>query len=124
MDNIMETEKLILTLEKKLLEPSVRCSSETLQEILDAEFIEFSSSGKIYTYDRETVIDEKVNMKVADWKIVDFRVKWLSERCLLATYRLIKENLKRGKCSLRSSIWQKQNHEWKMIFHQGTIEKI
>jgi len=57
------------------------------------------------------------------WEIKEFTIKQLSNECILATYKVIKyselnENMK---YSLRSSIWQRLNGKWKMIFHQGTI---
>lgn len=120
MKDDLEVEELILTLEERLLNPEVRCSKQKLEELLDEEFIEFRSSGNIYIYDKDKVIDTQINLEVLNWRIVDFKIKWISKECILATYRLVKDSIGTKEYSLRSSIWKKQNHRWKMIFHQGT----
>ena len=99
----------------------VRCSKQSLQELLDENFMEFCSSGRVYIYDINTVIDEEVKGEWDSWRIIDFRIKNLSQDCILATYRFIKENQGQKKCSLRSSIWRNIEQKWKMIFHQGTL---
>lgn len=120
MNDSIELEQLILALEERLLNPEVRCSKQKLEELLDEEFIEFCSSGNIYIYDKDKVIDTEINLEVANWRILDFKIKWISKECILATYRLVKDSIGTKEHSLRSSIWKKQNHQWKMIFHQGT----
>lgn len=120
MDDSIEVEQLILTLEKRLLNPKVRCSKKELEGLLDEEFIEFGSSGNVYIYDKEKVIDTQINLEVVNWGILDFKIKRISKECILATYRLVKDSIGTKEYSLRSSIWKKQNHRWKMIFHQGT----
>lgn len=120
MNDGIEVEELILALEERLLNPKVRCSKQKLEELLDEEFIEFCSSGNIYIYDKDKVIDTQINLEVVNWRILDFKIKWISKECILATYRLVKDSIGTKEYSLRSSIWKKQNHRWKMIFHQGT----
>ena len=120
MKNGIEVEELILALEERLLNPKVRCSKKKLEELLDEEFIEFCSSGNIYIYNKEKVIDTQINLEVVNWRILDFKIKWISKECILATYRLVKDSTETKEYSLRSSIWKKQNNQWKMIFHQGT----
>ncbi|MHC1748213.1 MAG: DUF4440 domain-containing protein [Cellulosilyticaceae bacterium] len=116
----IEVGELILTLEERLLNPEVRCSKQKLEELLDEEFIEFCTSGNIYIYDKDKVIDTQTNLEVVNWRILDFKIKWISKECILATYRLVKDSSAIKEYSLRSSIWKKQNNRWKMIFHQGT----
>ena len=120
MKDGIEVEELILSLEEKLLNPEVRCSKQKLEELLDEEFIEFCSSGNIYIYNQEKVIDTEINLETTNWKILEFNIKWISEECILATYKLAKDSTVTKEYSLRSSIWKKQGHQWKMIFHQGT----
>ena len=120
MKDGIEVEDLILALEEKLLNPEVRCSKQKLEELLDEEFIEFCSSGNIYIYNQEKVIDTEINLETTNWKILEFNIKWISKECILATYKLAKDSTVTKEYSLRSSIWKKQGHQWKMIFHQGT----
>ena len=58
-----------------------------------------------------------------NWEIKDFRIKKLSEDCVMALYKLIKNNRcdNEKKYSFRSSIWKNVNNKWKLYFHQGTI---
>lgn len=120
MNDGIEVEELILTLEERLLNPEVRCSKQQLEELSDGEFVEFCSSGDIYIYDKDKVIDTQINLEVDNWRILDFKIKWISEECILATYMLVKYSMETKKYSLRSSIWRNQDLQWKMIFHQGT----
>lgn len=111
-------EQLIFELEKKLLKPEIRKSSEELEKLLANDFIEFGSSGK--TYNKEEVIESLANEDDSfTFEIDDFKTYQLSENIILATYRLLKKD-KETINSLRSSIWKKETSEWKMIFHQGT----
>ena len=120
MNDGIEVEELILTLEERLLNPEVRCSKQQLEELLDGEFVEFCSSGDIYIYDKDKVIDTQINLEVDNWRILDFKIKWISKECILATYMLVKYSMETKKYYLRSSIWRNQDLKWKMIFHQGT----
>lgn len=71
-------------------------------------------------YDEDKVIDTQINLEVDNWRILDFKIKWISKECILATYMLVKYSMETKKYSLRSSIWRNQDLQWKMIFHQGT----
>ena len=108
-------------MEKRLLTPKVRGEKQNLQELLDENFIEFCSSGKIYIYDSNNDTIEEIKEESDKWSIIEFEIKQLSDDCILATYRLVKWNLERQRESLRSSIWKNSDGKWKMIFHQGTI---
>jgi hypothetical protein len=123
IEQIKLLEKHILELEKDLLKPEIRKSSEEISKLLSDEFIEFSSSGNIYNYNNGDVFDKNSNSIEIKWEIKDFIIKELSNDCILATYKVIKHNELREnmKYSLRSSIWKLFNGTWKMIFHQGTL---
>ena len=110
--------KHILKLEKDLLKPETRKSSEKISQLLSDDYIEFCSSGNIYNYNKDDVFDKDSNLFEIKWEI-----KELSNDCILATYKLIKHSELREnmKYSLRSSIWKLFNGTWKMIFHQGTL---
>lgn len=101
-------EKHILKLENKLLKPGIRQSAEKTSELLADDFTEFCSSGYIYHHNKGQAIDEGTNLQSMKWEITDFDINKLSNKCVLATYRLIKhsESDENKKCSLRSSIWK------------------
>lgn len=116
-------EKEILRLENDLLSSEIRKSSEKINEILDDEFVEYTSSGKEYHYKKGDVFQGKEDDSELDWEITNFKIKELSEECILATYKVVKNNEidESKKYSLRSSIWKCFDGKWKMIFHQGTL---
>lgn len=116
-------EKLILQLEGDLLKSEIRKSSQKLNELLADDFVEFTSSGTEYYYKSGDVFQKQNDNNELIWDIIDFKIKQLSEDCILATYKVIKHNEsnENKKYSLRSSIWKCYDRRWKMLFHQGTL---
>lgn len=101
-------------LEALLLDSSVRKSLEKLNQLIADDFIEFGSSGKIYT--KQDVFAALLSESPRQFIVKDFDVKELSENIVLATYK----TEEKGKKCLRSSIWKKADEDFRMIFHQGT----
>jgi len=96
--------------EEQLLRAEVRASSEALDRLVSDRFVEFGSSGRVYT--KPDVIAQMLaapNVRVA---VTDFRVLELAPDAALATYRT--------GASLRSSVWQRVAGQWQIVFHQGT----
>lgn len=116
-------EKLILQLEGDLLKSEIRKSSQKINELLADDFVEFTSSGAEYYYKSGDVFQKQDDNHKLIWNIIDFKIKQLSEDCILATYKVIKHNEsnENKKYSLRSSIWKCYDRRWKMLFHQGTL---
>lgn len=116
-------EKIILKQENDLLKSEIRKSQQKIKELLSDEFVEFCSSGNEYHYEDGDIFQGQNNNEELNWSIVDFKTKELSHECILATYRLIKNDEvdESKKYSLRSSIWKNYCGKWKMIFHQGTL---
>lgn len=116
-------DKLIYQCEYELLKSEVRKSAERINELLAEDFIEFTSSGNVAFYEVGEVFQEKNDNTELDWEIKDFIVRELSDKCVLAMYKVIKHDEidESKKYSLRSSIWKDFNGHWKMIFHQGTL---
>lgn len=120
MESIKE---YILQLEYNLLKSEVRKSSKKINDLLSDDYIEFCSSGIEYHYKNGDVFQSQDDNTELKWDIVDFETKLLSEDCILATYKIIKNNGvdESKKYSLRSSIWKCFDGHWKIIFHQGTL---
>lgn len=114
--------KYIFDLEKELLKTEKRQSAEKINELISTDFREFCSSGKIYYYNKNDVIDTKDNFD-RNWEIKEFKINLLSTDIILATYKVVKhsEEEETMKYSLRSSIWKCFDGTWKMYFHQGTL---
>lgn len=109
--------KLLKSREEALLTAEVRTSLDRLSELLDDDFFEFGSSGTVIH--KEDVFASSNQKTVPHWRLSHFQVRMLAMDTALATYSIINENS--GRKTLRSSIWQKKQGKWKMVFHQGTV---
>jgi hypothetical protein len=105
----------LLQLEQRLLDPAVRGSPGTVIPLLHPEFLEFGSSGRVYT--KDAIVQMMVQETPGVVKIRDFDVREVSDDVALVTYRTIGQE---GRETLRSSIWLRRNSGWQIVFHQGT----
>jgi hypothetical protein len=108
-------------LEQSLLDAAVRRDGERLRELLAEDFLEFGSSGRVWT--RKTIIDLlATELNFLPPAIEEFQCTMLSEKVALVTYRTVRTDAKTGEqlTSLRSSVWTRQDGDWRMRFHQGT----
>ncbi len=110
-DSLKET---IFEFETALLDPTVRAAKDKLQEFISDEFIEFGSSGKVYT--RNDILDLLPLEDPIDVQVEEFTITELSTGVVLAKYRSKTD----AQVTLRSSIWKLYDGQWKMMFHQGT----
>jgi hypothetical protein len=108
-------------LEESLLDTSVRRDRKRLRSMLAETFLEFGSSGRMWT--RSSII-EMLSRETAfiPPAIVDFHCALLSDDVALVTYRTVRTDPNSGEvlASLRSSIWTNEAGAWRMRFHQGT----
>jgi len=103
-------------LEQQLLEPEAR-KSDTVLTLLADEFMEFGSSGRQYTKAEIVAVlhaEEPVEITASH-----FEVKLLSTEIALVTYRAQRQGNPPVN-TLRSSIWQRRDDHWQIVFHQGT----
>jgi hypothetical protein len=108
-------------LEESLLELAVRRNGDRLREMLAEDFLEFGSSGRVWT--RRTIIELLAREKgFVPPAIVDFEFRLLSGDVALVTYRTVRTDAETGEHleSLRSSLWTREVGKWRMRFHQGT----
>lgn len=116
----MDLSQILLQLEQRLLSQATRCNCEELSHLLADDFIEFGVSGNIWN--KAEVVEQLPQEHFTQRTISQFAVKPLSEHTALVTYNCHVETLDQHRTigSLRSSIWQKQDERWQMVFHQGT----
>ena len=112
---MIELERTLLNLEKKLLDPEIRSSKNDLCKLLADSFFEFGSSGKVL-YKNENIND--IQLSEVKMHLSDFEIHPLSEEIILTTYKIYNELNQQS--SLRSSLWKLVDGHWKMHFHQGT----
>ncbi|HEX6148092.1 MAG TPA: DUF4440 domain-containing protein [Acidimicrobiia bacterium] len=105
----------LLALEQRLLDPAVRGSPAAVIPLLHADFIEFGSSGRVYT--KDAIVQMMVQETPGVVKIRDFDVREVSDDVALVTYRTIGQE---GRETRRSSIWLLRTSGWQIVFHQGT----
>jgi hypothetical protein len=103
-------------LEEELFSASARATR--CAQLLADEFVEFGGSGRVYG--KADVIAALQNETPARISAEDFSVDLLAPGVALVTYRALRHS-QPPVHSLRSSIWQRQGEQWRMVFHQGTI---
>jgi hypothetical protein len=110
----------LLALEQRLLMPDVRRSRDAVAPMLADNFAEFGSSGHVY--DKEGVMRALQDNPSMSAAISDFKVTNLAPDTVLATYRVTRQALPQApqSQSLRSSIWQRIDGRWQLVFHQAT----
>ena len=103
-------------LELRLLDPAVRGTPEAVAELLAPEFTEYGASGQVF--DRSAIVAALAaeGTRVAR-KLSRFAVRPLGTDAALATCRVKRAD---GFETLRSSVWQRREGRWLMVFHQGT----
>ncbi|MFK0163513.1 DUF4440 domain-containing protein [Rhizobium sp. NPDC090279] len=116
----------IRLLEQKLHLPEIRQSPTAVTELLAEGFVEFGSSGTIYD-DRDELIAHLAAEKTEKPSPLvisrDYAFRPISPDAVLVTYRSTRQAGESGqeRHTLRSSIWQRIDGRWQMIFHQGTL---
>lgn len=103
-------------LEESLLLPDVR-KSERLPELLADTFLEFGSSGRIYT--KQDLVATLQGETPVVQTTSEFKVTVLASDVALLTYRIHRHGSPPFH-TLRSSIWRMSDSRWQMVFHQAT----
>ena len=117
----MDLSKTLLQLEQRLLSQATRSDAEEISSLLADDFIEFGASGSIWS--KAEVVEQLPHQPFTERTISQFSVKPLSEHSALVTYHCHNASIgqRSSTNSLRSTIWQKQDEQWRMVFHQGTF---
>jgi hypothetical protein len=117
VDDVTATE--LERLELSLMDPQVRRDRNRVSALLDEDFLEFGSSGRVWT--RETTLDLLSSETYSSPAMEDFSCLRLAADVVLCTYAAIRRGAQGERVTtLRSSIWTKQSGTWKLRFHQGT----
>jgi hypothetical protein len=106
--------------EEALLDPAVRSNRARVAELLADDFVEFGSSGRIWT--QNEILDLLAGEIPAPIEMMNFECALLAEDVALVTYVASRTDAQTGirTSSLRSSIWTKRPAGWRLRFHQGT----
>jgi hypothetical protein len=106
--------------EEALLDPLVRRDRAQVGAFLAEDFVEFGSSGLVWT--RDQIFELLASETYTPPTIADFECAMLSDNVALVTYRAVSDDPQTGAytASLRSSIWTNRSGRWRLRFHQGT----
>ncbi|TLM84152.1 ribonuclease HI family protein [Pseudarthrobacter sp. NamE5] len=103
-------------LERELLGPLVRGDIGRTAVLLHPDFMEFGSSGRVWTRDAMMMALEEDPGERTDIEILS--VDRIGAEAVLLTYR----SYARSGTILRSSLWVLDGGRWRLRFHQGTPE--
>jgi len=110
---------IIQRLELDLLQSDLNAHPGLIDELLAQDFEEIDNQGQLHS--RSDVIEWlKRKDPELHWAFRDFRVKVLADDCVLAIYSLQKTQQSSTPRSIRTSLWQRRDNQWKMVFHQAT----
>jgi hypothetical protein len=103
-------------LELSLMDPAMRGNPDAVGALLAPEFVEFGASGRVF--DRAAIVAALAaeGTRVAR-KLSRFTLRELGPDAALVTCRVKRAD---GIETLRSSVWQRRDGCWQMVFHQGT----
>jgi hypothetical protein len=99
----------------EMLDPEVRSDPTRVRDLLQDDFLEFGSTGRVYN--KRVLLDMLKHERPSTVVIRDFAVRQLASDTALVTYRTVGQS---GQEARRSSVWIRQDGVWKMAFHQGT----
>ena len=106
-----------------MLQNPFQYSISELSSLLSESFIEFGQSGRVW-HKNDVIQSIKESQSHDDYEITMFneRFQYSDNNVILLMYQVQKLNrLTQGvQQSLRSSLWEKNEEHWVMIFHQGT----
>ena len=114
----------IQRLELQLLQSDLNEHPELIDQLLAANFEEIDNRGQLHC--RDDVVGWLMRKDPhLHWAFTHFRVKVLTEDLALAIYSVKNParsdaQLTQAPGSIRTSLWQRQGDDWKMIFHQAT----
>lgn len=93
-------------------------SREQIADVLAEDYLEFASTGIVYTRDEviESMHQWHSEVHPTD-PISDLAVAQIADDLFRSTYTLHQP----GRSSLRLTIWRKTNGVWRAVFHQGTV---
>jgi glyoxylase I family protein len=121
MDEGKTTADLLYDLETTLHKKEVRHSPQLLAALLADEFIEFGSSGRVFSKAAiiEALKEEAFHQRA---QVENFQARELAPGIALVTYTAARTapNGLISTRTLRSSLWKREGGAWRMIFHQGT----
>ena len=106
-------------LEELLMNPVARKERRQVLDLLDDDFVEFGSSGRVWT--KDATLEVFATETSTPTEIENFACHLLAQDLALVTYHAL-QRCEPGEraTTLRSSIWRRDSSAWRIRFHQGT----
>ncbi|MET3366790.1 ribonuclease HI family protein [Arthrobacter sp. M2012083] len=112
----LSAEDTVLALERELLRPDVRADIGRIGVLLHPDFAEIGSSGRFWTRDAMMMALEEDPGEPTELELLS--ADRLSDTTILLNYR----SFAHTGSALRSSVWMLDRGQWRLRFHQGTVE--
>lgn len=106
----------VVGLERELLDPAVRADPLRAGELLHPDFEEIGASGRRWS--RQEILDMFNDEESATVELQVLSLSQVDTSTALLSYRSVSP----AGSSLRSSLWQREDGQWRLRFHQGTPE--
>lgn len=117
--SIEQVTELLAAREPIFHRPDLGTSRADFESMVASDFWEVGASGRKYS--RSAILDileaRHSGPVVECCHLSDFACRRLAPNLYLATYELDQE----GRRSRRSTIWRLDGHDWKIVYHQGTL---
>ncbi|WP_394781639.1 DUF4440 domain-containing protein [Undibacterium sp.] len=109
----------LTSLEQRLLQAEVRANAPALDRLIDESFVEFGASGRMFR--KSEILCRTPRLPQLEYVPADFKVTELIPGLAQLSCRLRTINPVSGEVShsVRSSIWKRSGHHWKLVFQQG-----
>ena len=113
----------LLRLELRLIQPKFRRDRAEVEKLLAPDFVEFGSSGKIWS--RAEILSHLETESYTPPEISNLGCRMLCEDVALVMYRSVHASTETREQIevVRSSIWRRDGAGWQLCFHQGTRAK-
>ncbi len=100
--------------------PELGTTRKDFENMIVPDYWEVGASGK--RYGKDVILDELEKRYTSGYmdnmEATDFHIRALSSDTYLLTYNLLEDKERKTR---RTTIWQKTNSDWKIVYHQGTI---
>lgn len=121
----MESDTLLdelRVLEERLLMPLDGSAIDECAMLMADDFREIGSSGACYNKAQalQAMGQRQQPQQAHKTSLSDFQLRSLAPGVVLLTYRAHRQTINESVHSLRSSIWKRDNGQWRILFHQGT----
>lgn len=115
---MVDPRKLLEELELSLLSSPGRTDKSVLDMLIADDFAEAGASGA--TFGKREVLAALPAEIGVSFSAADLHVKLLAPTVGLVTYTATRRSDDHSESSRRCSIWQLNQDQWQLVYHQGT----